>query len=155
MGDRAARPSVLFGLRGGWEFDADIPTAGAQLRLPFAMLGRTIIVPNGDIFFAEGEADWQINLDINQPAGLLPGLYQGMGLAVVNREFDAGEPHDVEVGANLLLGLKPIFRRAPIQPFVESRWTFVYDEVLYHLAVGFDIRLGGGPKRPPEIDINR
>jgi len=101
----------------------------------------------------EGDTDWQINLDAAFSLGLglrriiqIRGVefYGGGGLAFIGRDIAPSSEDEKRIGTNLFAGIDVPLRRFPIQPFVEVRWTFVDDETLFHLAVGFNVLFGGG-----------
>lgn len=69
---------------------------------------------------------------------------RGGGLAFTRREIAPSSEDEKRIGTNLFAGIDIPLRRFPIQPFVEACWTFVDNETLFHLAVGFNVLFGGG-----------
>ncbi len=143
-----ARPEC--GVRGGYDFDTNAGSLGADFRLPVGRRGHFALAPSGDICFTGPGHDWQLNLDGELRAPLV-GLYGGGGAALIHHDFVGPlatpggilEPGDRETraGWNLFAGLEPSF--APIRPFVESRWTFVGDHYsAFRLVAGLHVPIG-------------
>lgn len=136
---------VEFGVRGGFDFDADVGSAGAQLRIPiFAPLQ---LAPSGDVFFDDAPTEWQLNADLLiRPVGL-GGLYGGAGAAFVN--LDQGQTDDeTEVGLNVIVGLDGgTVWFTTVRPFVEARWTYVDDLDPFRLVAGINVPVTGGFRR--------
>lgn len=130
---------VEFGVRGGYDFDVDVGSAGAQVRIP--LIRQLLVVPSGDVFFAEDDrgTDWQINADLVARPQQLGGLYGGVGAAFLRTDFDADGDQEVEAGYNLLAGIEsgPILR-TNVRPFAEARWTFVDEVDPFRLVVGIN-----------------
>lgn len=141
----APRPSI--GLRGGYDFDADAWSLGAQARVPITR--KLQFVPSGDAFFGEGATNWQLNADLAYGVGPLGGIYLGAGLAALNWDADGagGDDRSTSVGANTFIGLQAPGIRLPVRPFVEARWTFVEDASPFRLAVGANFPLGDRARR--------
>jgi hypothetical protein len=133
---------VEFGVRGGYDFDEEAGSAGAQLRIPLA---REIhLVPSGDVFFADSRTEWQLNADLTFRPDGLGGLYGGVGAAFVNRDFEPGS-QDTRVGYNLLVGLSGgWFGGTTVQPFVEARWTDVEEYSPFRFVAGINVPVTGG-----------
>jgi hypothetical protein len=132
-------PPVEFGVRGGYDFDADVGSAGAQLRIP--LIRQLLIVPSGDVFFAdEGEGtDWQINADLLARPDELGGIYGGIGAAFLQTDFDLDGEQEVEAGYNLLAGIEGgSLLSTRVRPFAEARWTFVDELDPFRLVVGIN-----------------
>ena len=133
------RGPVEFGVRGGYDFDAEVGAAGAQLRIP--LIRQLLLVPSGDVFFAdEGEgADWQLNADLVVRPDELGGLYGGIGAAFMKLDFDGDGEEETEAGYNLLAGMQsgPLLQ-SRLRPFAEARWTFVDDVEPFRLMVGIN-----------------
>jgi hypothetical protein len=145
---RARRTTVVspvqFGVRGGYDFTDEEGSAGAQLRLPVAP--QLLVVPSGDVFFADAGTEWQLNTDLVLRPSTLAGVYGGIGVAFVNREFEPGDDSETEVGFNLLLGLEGgRIAGSTLRPFVEGRWTRVEDHSPFRLVAGFNVPVSGGP----------
>jgi len=131
-----------FGVRGGYDFDADVGTAGAQLRIPMAP-GLTL-APSADVFFNDSPTEWQINADLLLRPAALGGLYGGVGAAFLNRDFELEDDSETEVGLNLVLGLESgRIRNTSVRPFVEGRWTLVEDYDAFRLAAGINVPISG------------
>ena len=131
-----------FGVRGGYDFDADVGTAGAQLRVPLAQ--GLALAPSADVFFNDSPTEWQINADLLLRPAALGGLYGGFGAAFLNRDFELEDDSDTEVGLNLILGLESgRIRNTSVRPFVEGRWTTVEDYDAFRLAAGINVPISG------------
>jgi hypothetical protein len=58
MGMRG-RPSMMVGIRAGYDYNAEVWSLGGQFRLPLGgMRGGFQIIPSGDAFFINGSTDW-------------------------------------------------------------------------------------------------
>ncbi len=148
-----------FGLRGGYDFDTNSGSLGADFRLPVGRRGHFALAPSGDLFFNSPGHDWQLNLDGELRAPLV-GLYGGGGGALIHHVFPGTiltpgsgpiAERETRAGWNLFAGLEPSF--APIRPFVETRWTFQGDHYsAFRLVGGLHVPIGGrawrGPPRP-------
>ncbi len=131
-----------FGVRGGYDFEDDAGMAGAQLRIPLGYF--LTLAPSGDVFFGDSRNEFQINADLLVRPLALGGLYGGIGAAFLNREFDALDDGETEVGLNLILGLESgRIRNTTLRPFVEGRWTTVEDYDAFRLAAGFNVPISG------------
>lgn len=153
--DRSASRSpweaAQFGVRGGYDFEEDVGSAGAQLRIP--VVPQLLLVPSADVFFGDGGdegggAEWQLNGDLALRPAELGGVYGGMGVAFLNRdgvEDEDGEDDDgTEVGYNLFLGLESgRVGGTRLRPFVEARWTGVDDYTPFRLTAGFNVPISG------------
>jgi hypothetical protein len=135
---------VEFGIRGGYDFEEDVGTAGAQVRIP--LIRGLAIVPSADVFFEDSPSDWQINLDAVVRPPSLAGLYFGVGAGFLSRDFedDFEEDKDTEVGLNLLAGIEGgRVGGSSLRPFAEGRWTSVEDYDAFRLAVGINVPISG------------
>ncbi|HEV2132045.1 MAG TPA: hypothetical protein VGR27_13115 [Longimicrobiaceae bacterium] len=137
---RARTPSAEFGVRGGYDFDDEVASAGAQLRIP---LTREIhLIPSGDVFLDDAPTQWQLNADaVFRPEGL-GGLYGGGGLAFASRDFDedADGERESRSGFNLLVGLDGGWLGgATVRPFVEARWTNIDDYRPFRVVLGVNV----------------
>ncbi len=126
-----SRPSPEIGVRGGRDYDLDIWSAGGQFRLPLGRRGRLQLVPSGDVFFAEGEADWQANVDVLYGTERGGGLYFGGGMGYSNR---TGVQERV---VNRIVGL-----RLSERLYLENRWTNIDGKSLFRVVVGYNLSLG-------------
>jgi hypothetical protein len=137
-----APPRFILGLRGGYDYDAEAWSLGGQFVLPLGSRpGGIQIITSGDVFFINGNTDWQINLDA---AIHLMMLYGGVGIAYLNRDLQLPDEKDKKWGTNLFIGTPlplPLFKLG-ILSFVEARWTEVEDERLFRLVVGVNFLLG-------------
>ena len=132
--------TVEFGVRGGYDFDADVGSAGAQVRLP--IVRQLLLVPSGDVFFSDGEegTTWQLNADLVARPDELGGLYAGVGAAFLREDFDADGEQEVEAGYNLLAGIESgALLDTRLRPFAEARWSFVDDLDPFRLVVGLNV----------------
>jgi hypothetical protein len=139
----SARPVPQFGVRGGYDFEAENGTAGAQVRVPLAR--QLLVVPSADVFFGGDGTDWQLNGDVVVQPTALGGLYGGFGVALTNRDPDPlDDGDDTEVGVNLLVGLESgRIRRTTLRPFAEARWTGLDDDFPFRLVAGFNVPIAG------------
>ena len=144
---RSPWEAAQFGVRGGYDFEEDMGSAGAQLRIP--LVPQLLVVPSADVFFgddedeARGAAEWQLNADLVLRPAELGGVYGGVGVAFMDRDDpeDLDEDDDeTEVGYNLLLGLESgRLGGTSLRPFVEARWTGVEDYLPFRLVAGFNV----------------
>jgi hypothetical protein len=128
-----------FGVRGGYDFDAEVGSAGSQLRIP--IIRQLLLVPSGDVFFSDGDAgaDWQLNADLLARPDELGGLYVGAGAAFMREDFDGDAEEEVEVGYNLLAGMEAgALLGTRLRPFAEARWTFVDDLDPFRIVFGLN-----------------
>ena len=136
-----AEPAT-FGVRGGYDFQEDVGTAGAQLRIPVA--SALAFAPSADVFFDDSPTEWQVNLDALLRPAALGGIYGGVGAAFLNRDFDLLDDDETEVGLNLILGIESgRIRNTSVRPFVEGRWTMVDDYDAFRLAAGINVPISG------------
>ncbi|HEX2094739.1 MAG TPA: hypothetical protein VHG28_20210 [Longimicrobiaceae bacterium] len=141
---------VQFGVRGGYDFEEDVGLAGAQIRIPLAP--QIAVSPSADVFFGDDEdgdgTEWQLNADLLVRPYALGGLYGGIGVAFMNRDFDPDdfdEDSETEVGYNLLVGIEsgPL-SGSTLRPFAEARWTGIDDYIPFRLVAGFNVPISGG-----------
>jgi len=141
-GRRIFREPVQFGVRGGFDFEEDVGSAGAQIRIPVAH--PILIAPSADVFFDESDTQWQINADLLFRPMQLGGVYAGVGAAFVNGDFDAEGENETKTGLNLLVGLDGgHISSTTLRPFVEGRWTSVDDYDAFRLVAGFNVPISG------------
>jgi len=140
--DRAAQ----FGVRGGYDFDAEAGSAGAQFRVP--VVSQLLVLPSADVYFGSGGAEWQLNADLALRPDDLAGLYGGIGAALLNRDPDPDDLDDddgTQVGFNLFVGMESgRIRGTRVRPFVEARWTGVNDDFPFRLVAGFNVPISAG-----------
>jgi hypothetical protein len=141
-------PKFLFGVRMGYDFNANIWSAGGQFWIP---IGPVQFIPSGDIFFEEKNMGWQFNIDAALPIRMgfgrllgrfQAGFYGGGGFAIINRDIKGVSMDGRKIGTNLFIGMRLPVRSIYIRPFVEARWTFVDGENPFHLIAGINIPLG-------------
>lgn len=133
------RPTVEFGVRGGYDFDAEVGSAGAQVRVP--LMRQLLLVPSGDVFFAgdNSETAWQINADLVVRPDELGGLYGGVGAAFLRADFDGDDDEEVEAGYNLFAGIEGSrLLDTRVRPFAEARWSWVDDFDPFRLVIGIN-----------------
>lgn len=133
------RPTVEFGVRGGYDFDSEVGSAGAQLRVP--LIDQLLLVPSGDVFFAgdESETAWQLNADVVVRPDAMGGLYGGVGAAFLRADFDGDDDEEVEAGYNLFAGIQGSrLLDTRVRPFAEARWSWVDDFDPFRLVVGIN-----------------
>jgi hypothetical protein len=138
------RGPVEFGVRGGYDFEDDQGSAGAQIRVP--LVRQFAVAPSFDVFFGDddGAADWQANFDGLIRPRALGGVYLGGGVAVLRREFDVLDGEETEVGWNLLAGIEAgRIGGSVLRPFAEGRWTGVEDFNAFRLVAGFNVPISG------------
>lgn len=146
--DRTAeRPAVEFGVRGGYDFDANVGAAGAQLRIP--LIRPLLLAPSGDVLFDDAATEWQLNADLLFRPAAFGGLYTGVGAALIRREPGATGDTETDAGLNLLLGLEGRrIARSSVRPFAEARWTLASDDYdPFRLLAGINVPVTGGPFR--------
>ncbi len=136
------RPSVEFGVRGGYDFQEEVGMAGTQLRIPLAR--GLALSPSADVFFDESDSEWQVNIDALLRPPSLGGLYGGVGVAFLDGDFEGTGDSETEVGLNLLLGLESgRVAGTTARPFAEGRWTSVEDYDAFRLALGINVPISG------------
>lgn len=133
---------VEFGVRGGYDFESDVGSAGAQVRIP--LIRQLLVVPSADVFFGEdrGEAgpQWQLNADAVVAPDEFGGVYAGAGAAFADRDYDDDGDTEMKVGYNLLVGIhaRPVFDTTA-RPFAEARWSGVDDFQPFRLVAGVNV----------------
>ncbi|HYJ79597.1 MAG TPA: hypothetical protein VEW03_08365, partial [Longimicrobiaceae bacterium] len=133
---------VEFGVRGGFDFEDEAGTAGAQFRIP--VVRQLMLSPSADVFFDGSDSEWQINADLLVRPEALAGVYFGAGAAFLNRDFELLDDAETEVGYNLIVGLDGgRFGGTILRPFVEGRWTQVDEFDGFRLAAGFNVPISG------------
>jgi hypothetical protein len=136
---------VEFGVRGGYDFEEDVGTAGAQVRIP--LVRGLAIVPSADVFFDDSPSEWQLNLDAVVRPPSLAGLYFGVGAGFLSSDFDESdldEDTETEVGLNLLAGIEGgRVGGTTVRPFAEGRWTNIDNYEAFRLAVGINVPISG------------
>lgn len=137
------RGPVEFGIRGGYDFEDDQYSAGAQFRIP--LVRQLQIAPSADVYFGDEAAHWQLNADAIIKPDQLGGLYFGGGAAFLRREFDVLDGDETRVGYNVLLGLDGgrVYDTI-LRPFAEARWTGVGDDFnAFRLVAGINVPVSG------------
>jgi hypothetical protein len=134
--DRAG--PVQFGVRGGYDFEQEVGSAGAQLRIP--LIRQVLLEPSADVFFDDAATEWQLNADVIAAPDELGGLYLGAGAAFASRDDDFDADDGVEAGFNLLLGIDSgrVFDTR-LRPFAEARWTGVGEFDAFRLVLGANV----------------
>jgi hypothetical protein len=133
---------IEFGIRGGYDFDSDVGSAGTQVRIP--LMRQLLVVPSADVFFGDDEDEagpqWQLNADAVVAPDEFGGVYFGAGAAFADRDFDFDGDTELEAGYNLLVGIaaRSIFDTRA-RPFAEARWTGVEDEHPFRLVAGVNV----------------
>lgn len=144
---RYSRSPIQFGVRGGYDFTDDVGSGGAQLRVP--LVPQLLLVPSADVFFNndDGAARWQLNTDLVLRPYALSGVYGGVGLSFVNRDFDPRDLDDdteTRAGYTLLVGLDGgRISGSSVRPFVEGRWTQTEDYHPFRLVAGINVPVSG------------
>jgi hypothetical protein len=135
-------PVVEFGVRGGFDFDDQVGSAGAHVRVPLA--DPIHLVPNGDVFFGDARTQWQFNGDLLLRPRQFGGLYGGVGVAFMNRDFDAPGTRATRAGYNLVAGLRGArLTGTNVRPHAEGRWTRVDGFAPFRLTLGIDVPISG------------
>ncbi len=135
----AGQGSSEFGVRGGYDFQVDSWTAGAQLRLP--LLGSPfMLIPGGDLVFEDVGTGWQLTGDGAVEVG---GVYFGGGYTLLHRAFILDDDLSTEGGTSLFVGLIGDRSRESARPGVEARWSFVDGETALRLMVSLNVPMGG------------
>ncbi|HEU5168912.1 MAG TPA: hypothetical protein VFU46_00155 [Gemmatimonadales bacterium] len=131
---RGGNPMALAaGIRGGHDFENDAWSAGAQASVP--LFERFELRPSGDWYFGdETPFRWQLNADGAIRFGPGGTVYGGGGAAFVR----VRPISEVKTGYNLFVGIVPARPGSKLRPFVEARWTWVFDESPFRLVAGFD-----------------
>lgn len=137
------RGPVEFGVRGGYDFEDDQGSAGAQIRVP--VIRQFAVAPSFDVYLGDEGANWQFNADGIIKPDMLGGVYVGGGAAVLRREFDVLEGEETKVGWNALAGIDAgRIGGSSLRPFAEARWTGVGDDfTAFRLVAGFNVPISG------------
>lgn len=141
---RAPWEAAQFGVRGGYDFEEDVGSAGAQIRIP--IVPQLLLVPSADVFFGDDAPEWQLNGDLVIRPYQLGGVYGGGGVALLSRDDpdDLEDDEETEVGYNLLVGLESgRINGTSLRPFVEARWTGMDDYMPFRLVAGFNVPISG------------
>lgn len=135
------RGPVELGIRGGYDFEDDQGSVGAQLRIP--VIRQFAVSPSFDAFLGDQGASWQANLDGLIRPRQLGGLYGGGGLALLRRDND-GSGVETSAGWNLVAGIDGgNLVRSALRPFAEARWTGVSDFDGFRLVAGVNVPVSG------------
>jgi hypothetical protein len=126
---------VNIGPRVGRDFENHAWSLGGQVGL---RLGQSLeLRPSGDLFFpSHGDDGWQLNGDAALHFGQSSDIYAGAGIAYAKL---AGA--DPDTGYNLFFGVSTAEPRAAWKPFLEFRWSFIYDTSPFRLALGVNYGL--------------
>ena len=113
-GGRGAAPAgPEIGGHGGYNFDADVAFAGAQLAIPVSK--QVDFYPSFDYYFLD-QATWSLNLDARlRPQVANRNGYLGGGINLTHTT-------DTQTNVNLFGGVEG--RRGGIRPFAEARLIF-------------------------------
>jgi opacity protein-like surface antigen len=132
---------VELGVRGGYDFDAEVGTFGGHLRVPVA--GPVTFIPSFDVSVDDAGPPWQANADVVVRPDRLAGLYAGVGAGFVHLEDETEGDHDTEVGLNVLVGLDGgRIADTRLRPFAEGRWTRIDDDRdAFRLVAGFSVAI--------------
>ena len=143
-GGEQTPPAV--GARVGWDWDESNWSVGGQARFMLPFLPGLEFLPSGDVFFLEGQKQWQLNLDA--AIQLFPIVYAGAGFAVARDSLPTSGGPTTETGYNVFAGLNGPALDLPIVPFVEARWTLINRFVRpFRIVAGLNVPLGGEPDR--------
>ena len=134
-------PPPAIGARVGLDLDERNWSVGGQARFSLPFLPSLEWLPSGDVFFLEGQKQWQINLDA--AIQLLPYAYGGAGFAFARDSLPTSSGPTTETGYNLFIGINAPTLRLPIMPFAEARWTIINRFVRpFRVVAGVNIPLG-------------
>jgi hypothetical protein len=138
-GGQMQPPAV--GARVGLDWNEKNWSVGGQVRFMLPGLPGLEWSPSGDVFFLDGQKEWQINLDA--AIQLLPIVYAGAGFAIARDSLPTSSGPSTETGYNLFFGFNAPALRLPIIPFAEARWTMINRFVRpFRIVAGLNIPLG-------------
>ncbi len=138
--------AVAIGPRVGGDVDEKAWSFGGQARIALPQLPGFQVAPSADVFFLDGQNEWQINLDV--VLQLFPIVYGGAGLAIAQDSLPTSTGPSIETGYNLFLGVTTPPLPFPVRPFVEGRWTDINRVVRpWRVVFGLDLLLRGEPYR--------
>ena len=133
------RGPVEFGVRAGNDFEEDVGSAGAQLRIP--LVRQLLLVPSGDVFFGDARDGVAAQRRPDGAAGAarrpLRRGRRGLRAARLRprrrrRRWSAGYNLVLGMGGGRLLDTR-------VQPFAEGRWTDMDHYQPFRLVVGIDV----------------
>ncbi len=132
------------GVRAGFDWDEKNWSVGGQVRIMLPALPGLTISPSGDVFFLEGQKQWQINLDA--AIQVIPIAYAGAGFAIAQDSLPTSAGPTTETGYNLFIGINAPDLRLPVMPFAEFRWTMINQLVRpFRMIAGLNVPLGERP----------
>ena len=135
---------LAIGARAGFDLDDRNWSVGGQARLMLPFLPAIEWMPSGDVFFLDGQKEWQINLDV--AIQLLPFAYGGGGLAIARDSLPTSAGPSTETGYNVFFGFNAPALRLPVMPFAEARWTMINRLVHpFRIVAGLNVPLGERP----------
>lgn len=110
-GGAAARPEI--GGHAGYNFDAEVAFAGAQMAIPVAK--KVDFYPSFDYYFLD-QATWALNFDARlRPQVANRNGYIGGGINLTHQT-------DTDTNVNLFAGVEG--RRGNLRPYAEARLIF-------------------------------
>ena len=143
-GGETTPPAI--GVRVGLDWDDRDWSVGGQVKLMLPFMTGLEWVPSADVFFKDGQKEWQINLDA--AIQVLPFAYGGAGFAIARDSLPTSSGPSTETGYNLFIGLNPPALSLPIMPFAEARWTMINRFVRpFRIVAGLSVTLGKRPSR--------
>jgi hypothetical protein len=132
--DRMSGP--MFGIRGGYDFDAKLGSYGAQVRIPLDW--NLQFAPSVDAITTNGQSTVQGNVDLIA-TGRKGLFYLGGGLAIIKPPAGGATKY----GANIFPGIDlPELLDLPVRPFVEARWTFTDGSTPFRVLFGVNFQFG-------------
>jgi hypothetical protein len=133
---RGSASPVELGPRGGYDWDGDTFTAGAQLRIPLWRRSRFTLAPSGDLYNDGTTADWQANVDLLVSPGPRGGFYAGLGFSWIE---DGREKRERAV--NQVLGLHMPLGSGRTRSYLEARWTELNRDTVFRVVFGINVAL--------------
>ncbi|MFC1639430.1 hypothetical protein ACFL3B_01545 [Gemmatimonadota bacterium] len=132
---------LAIGARAGFDWDERNWSVGGQVRLMLPSVPGLEFLPSADVYFLDGQKQWQINVDA--AIQLFPIAYAGAGLAIARDSLPTSSGPTIENGYNLFIGINAPALRLPIMPFAEARWTTINRLVRpFRVVAGLNVPLG-------------
>lgn len=126
--ERAAAQRAHFGVRGGYNFDAEDGLIGAQLHFPLS--SSIEFYPSFDYYFADGDVlGFSGDLKFRTPG---TPLYLGGGLNLLHSSGNS------DTGFDLFAGVET--RYGQTHPFIEGRFL-VHDNSSFQVLFGINMTL--------------
>lgn len=135
---------VVAGVHGGYDDTSQANLLGAHLRIPVVRNGSLELVPGGNVTFAAGLKEYQLNVDAAYTlGGQNAGLYVAAGLAVRNTVF-LGTEAETKAGVGVAGGIRAGGPSSPVGLQVELRQIYVDPDLRPRvLTIGLNIPIWG------------